>query len=149
MLIGKMLENWYQNTPKMEAQRQPQTTLDPDNFPTESRHRPGDPQGVPKWSQKGAKRVPKGSPKGAKREPKSNQNRSKVEPEAQSPRNAAKGLRETWKDAENLPRGPKKMIKMYKNGTKITPKWEYEGHKREGDAESDLERRRKTRRDAQ
>ena len=45
--------------------------------------------------------------------------------------------------------GTQKMIKMYKNETKIKPKLEYEGHKREGDAESDLERRRKTRRDAQ
>ena len=121
----------------------------PDRIPTSTRGPPRGPKMEPKGSQKGAKRVPKGSPKGAKREPKSNQNRSKVEPEAQSPRKAAKGLRETWKDAENLPRGPKKMIKMYKNGTKIKPKWEYEGHKREGDAESDPERRRKTRRDAQ
>ena len=103
ILIEKMLENWYQNTPKMEAQRQPQTTLDP----TISRPNPDIDQGTPKGHQTGAKREPKGCQKGAQREPKSNQNRSKVDPEAQSPRKAAKGFRETWKDAENQPREPK------------------------------------------
>ena len=74
--MEKMLENRYKNTPKMEAQRQPQTTLDP----TISRPNPDIDQGTPKGSQNGAKREPKGCQKGAKREPQGSQKGAQIQP---------------------------------------------------------------------
>ena len=117
----------------------------PDRIPTSTRGPPRGPKMEPKGSQKGAKREPEGSQKGAQIQPKSIQSGARS-PEPTESRERPEGdVERRRKSAE----GTQKMVKMYKNGKKIKPKWEYEGHKREGDAESDPERRRKTRRDAQ
>ena len=117
----------------------------PDRIPTSTRRPPRGPKMEPNGNQKGAKREPNGSQKGAQIQPKSIQSGARS-PEPTESRERPEGDVERRRKSSE---GTQKMLKVYKNGTKIEPKWEYEGHKREGDAESDPERRRKTRRDAQ
>ena len=123
--------------------------LGPDNFPTESRHRPGDPQGVPKWSQKGAKRVPKGCQKGAPREPKGSPNPTKIDPKwSQKPRAHRKPRKASRRrgKTQKISRGDPKYIKIVTKCNENEAKWEHEGHKREGDVER---RSRETPKDAE
>ena len=120
--IEKILENWYQNTPKMEAQRHPQTTLEP----TISRPNPDIDQGTPKGSQNGAKREPKGCQKGAQREPKGSPNPTKIDPKWSQkprahgkPRKASRRRGKTQKISRGDPKYIKIVTKCNENGAKM------------------------------
>ena len=95
----------------MEAQRQPQTTLDP----TISRPNPDIDQGTRKGSQNGAKREPKGCQKGAQREPKGSPNPTKIDPKwSQKPRAHGKPRKASRRrgKTQKISRGDPKYIKI-------------------------------------